>query len=175
MKYDPSHTFITSDHHFGSFKTRIGPWKTFSQEEEETLVEKWNSVVKPEDTVLYAGDFSDYDVVSDLIECRKRLNGNIVLIKGNHDQLPESVYEAVFQGVCNELKIDEQKLVIRHSPGECEDGYRQIFGHLHRGERPLVLAAKDYFCVCVMFHDGFPVSLEAAIAQMMSSEDGSVK
>ena len=70
-----------------------------------------------------------------------------------------------------EASIDELKLVIRHSPGECEDGYRQIFGHLHRGERPLVLAAKDYFCVCVMFHDGFPVSLESAIAQMSTAED----
>ena len=169
MKFDPLHTFITSDHHFGSFKTRIGPWRTFTPEEEESLVEKWNSVVKDGDTVLYAGDFCDFDVVSDLIECRKKLNGNIILIKGNHDQLPESAYEAVFQGVCNELTIDELKLVIRHSPGKCADGYRQIYGHLHRDGALPALATKDSFCVCVMFHDGFPVLIETVMAQMAAT------
>ena len=40
-KYDPEHTFVTSDHYFG-----LG-----SKEEEYGLVRKWNSVVGPNDTV----------------------------------------------------------------------------------------------------------------------------
>ena len=38
-------------------------------------------------------------------------------------------------------------------------------------KRPLVLVEKDYFCVCVMFHDGFPVSLESVMEQMKEAED----
>ena len=37
MKYDPSDTFVTSDHHFGSWKHNPCPWRppVFPQEEEE--------------------------------------------------------------------------------------------------------------------------------------------
>ena len=61
MKCDPSHTFVTSDHHFGLWKDNTTHWHppVFSQAEEEEAVAKWNSVVKPTDLVLYVGDFCD--------------------------------------------------------------------------------------------------------------------
>ena len=58
MKIDPLHTFVTSDHHFGS-SSMMGRLKVFTPEQELELVKKWNSVVKPDDTVVYNGDFCD--------------------------------------------------------------------------------------------------------------------
>ena len=88
MKCDPAHTFVTSDHHFGLWKANRDSWHppVFSQAEEEEAIAKWNSVVGPTDLVLYVGDFCDGDE-RDLREYRRRLNGNIVLVKGNHDKL----------------------------------------------------------------------------------------
>ena len=61
MNFDPSHTFITSDHHFGSWKKFIA-FKVFSEDEEKTLINKWNSTVCQNDTVIYNGDFHDGDL-----------------------------------------------------------------------------------------------------------------
>ena len=44
MTCDLLHTFVTSDHHFGSSKL-LGPFKVFSVEQEDELIAKWNSTV----------------------------------------------------------------------------------------------------------------------------------
>jgi calcineurin-like phosphoesterase family protein len=49
----------------------------------EKLVIAWNSVVGPEDTVYYVGDFS---MAARSVELyTKRLNGRKILVAGNHD------------------------------------------------------------------------------------------
>ena len=48
---------------------------------DEMLIEKWNSVVGTEDTVLHLGDFA----FKGIEEYSKRLNGNKILLRGNHD------------------------------------------------------------------------------------------
>jgi calcineurin-like phosphoesterase family protein len=47
------------------------------------MVDRWNSIVKPEDEVFVFGDFSlGYDGAA----WRKKLNGTVYLIPGNHDK-----------------------------------------------------------------------------------------
>ena len=166
---DPSHTFVTSDHHFGSWKRNPCPWRppVFLQADEESLIAKWNSVIKTGDLVIHIGDFCDSGV-ADLIEYRKRLNGSIVLVKGNHDDLPDDVYNAVFQGVHERLFIDELKLVFQHCPdAEGVADFRQIYGHEHiEGGQLHPMDPARSFCSCVMRNGGFPVALEAALAKM---------
>ena len=162
MKYDPSHHFVTSDHHFGSWKANQDPWRepVFTHEEEEDLIAKWNSVVKPTDFVIHVGDFCDSGV-ADLVEYRKRLNGSIVLVKGNHDNLPDDIYKVVFQSVSEVLVIEELNLIFRH----CFDpndgtGFRQIYGHEHtEGGMFCPPNPKMSFCACVIRHNGFPIPL----------------
>jgi calcineurin-like phosphoesterase family protein len=50
----------------------------------ETMVENWNSVVGPQDNIFLLGDlaFAKPEIT---VEILKRLNGNIYLIRGNHD------------------------------------------------------------------------------------------
>ena len=169
MKLDTENVFVTSDHHFGSWKLASHPWRepVFSQPEEEELIGKWNSVVRPTDQVLYVGDFCDSGE-ADLREYRQRLNGEIILIKGNHDNLSDDVYKAVFTAVYDELVIDALNLVLRHCPDiEGNNAFRQIYGHEHvEGGQLHPMDPARSFCSCVMRNGGFPVTLEAALAKM---------
>ena len=155
MSFSLRHTFVTSDHHFGSW--RCGPFAAFTQEQENELIEKWNRIVKPDDIVLYNGDFCDGSVL-DLCEYAKRLNGQMVLIKGNHDTLPIEAYNAIFKDVEDELFMPELDLVVNHIP--TDTSYNQVYGHLHRGEIVGPLDKSHNFCSCVQANDGYPVSLE---------------
>lgn len=50
----------------------------------EVLIKNWNDRVHPNDTVYVLGDLSmgQYDKIEPLV---KRLNGKIILVRGNHD------------------------------------------------------------------------------------------
>lgn len=81
--------WFTSDGHFSHIKCIFYESRKFSQDEagvlamNEAMVSNWNSVVKPEDTVYYLGDFSlSCDAVRNYVH---RLNGYKILILGNHD------------------------------------------------------------------------------------------
>ncbi len=55
-----------------------------SREMNEYIIQKWNSVVKKDDTVYHLGDvgFGSLEEVKGLIE---KLNGTKILLRGNHD------------------------------------------------------------------------------------------
>lgn len=80
--------FFTGDLHFGHenvirFDNR--PYKSVDEMNED-LIQKWNNKVSPGDIVYVLGDliWKTYnESAADLI---KRLNGQIILIKGNHDR-----------------------------------------------------------------------------------------
>lgn len=75
--------FFTADHHFNH--TRIIEYcnRPFATVEamNEALVERWNAVVRPDDTVLHLGDLS-----FDGPRWAERLNGMLWLCPGNHDR-----------------------------------------------------------------------------------------
>lgn len=168
-KVDPARTFVTSDHHFGSWYVNSKPWSkpVFLKEEEEELVRKWNSVVQPDDLVLYNGDFHDCDEEG-MREYRKRLNGRIILVKGNHDVLPDEVYKDGFDEVHVKLKIEDLNLVLNHVPDFDPDlkGF-QVYGHLHDSRGLFIVPdEKRSFCSCVMRNDGYPVALSKILSIM---------
>ena len=75
----------TSDYHFSHFNIISycnRPFKTI-EEMNETIIERHNERVKPEDTVFFLGDFifkgGKYRVFEN------RLNGKFVFLRGNHD------------------------------------------------------------------------------------------
>ena len=67
-----------------------------ADEMNEKLIEMWNSVVTPEDTVYNLGDLSMAANTKKIIEVAKRLNGKHFLILGNHD---------------HSIKKDKEKLI----------------------------------------------------------------
>ncbi len=157
MSFNLKHTFVTSDHHFGSWQLP-GFLKVFTQEQEKELIEKWNSVVGKNDIVYYNGDFCDGNF-RDLCNYFKQLNGQIVLIRGNHEKFSDGIYKAVFADVVDEIVLEDFDLSIHHVPGTNAKTSKEVFGHLHRDlERPL--NSQTSICSCVQFSDGYPISLE---------------
>ena len=80
--------WFTADTHFGHeniIAHDSRPWSTVV-EMEEGIIENWNAVVQPEDTVYHLGDFTMGGKYGTLLRILGKLNGKIHLIKGNHDK-----------------------------------------------------------------------------------------
>jgi calcineurin-like phosphoesterase family protein len=54
------------------------------EEHNQWIIDNWNKTVKPGETVLHLGDFA-FKGVANYIE---QLNGNIIMVFGNHDDKP---------------------------------------------------------------------------------------
>lgn len=76
--------FISDLHlnHANIIKYCKRPFKDVN-EMNNTIVDRWNSVVKQNDTVFHIGDFCKRGNPNEFI---KNMNGRILFIKGNHDE-----------------------------------------------------------------------------------------
>ena len=168
---DLNNTFVTSDHHFREWSRSHGLFCESSKEDEERHIALWNSVVGKDDLVLHVGDFSDGNV-ADLDELCRRLNGRIVLIKGNHDQLDDSIYRMAFADVVESMYIDELKLLLVHDPetATLRPGDRMIYGHFHRGLVAPPPTMRNSVCVCAKWYGWKPISLADAIRLMVDCD-----
>lgn len=80
-------TFFTADTHFGHkniIRHCTRPFATIEQMN-ESLIENWNKVVRPTDSVYHLGDFGVLRPER-AKEIADRLNGKIYLISGNHER-----------------------------------------------------------------------------------------
>lgn len=79
--------FAISDTHFCHRADFIWKARGFSSVEEmdEKLIENWNKVVSPEDTVIHVGDVI-FQAVTKTDIILPRLNGKKILVMGNHDK-----------------------------------------------------------------------------------------
>ena len=142
-KEEAEHLFFTSDTHFDHkniIKYCNRPWETV-EEMNQGLIDNWNSVIGPDDTVFHLGDVS-FGGNTNLINYVCELNGHIILIKGNHDRkLQQSICDKLFDYTCQQLtlNIDGITVFLNHFPFLCFSGtYNtdksiQLFGHIHSG------------------------------------------
>ena len=97
--------FFVSDTHFGhanclKFTRSDGsPLRIFSSVEEmdETMITRWNSVVKPNDRIYHCGDVVMRKEF--LHSVLPRLNGKKVLLMGNHDIYGHEEYLKYFEDI----------------------------------------------------------------------------
>lgn len=132
--------FLIGDTHFGhsnilTFKKEDGsllrPGFDDITDMDETIIRNWNKVVGAKDKVYHLGDvgFKNFTQTSLILS---RLNGEKVLIKGNHDNLKLSQYAQHFKDVRAYHQID--KFVLSHIPVHPDSIARwkgNIHGHLH--------------------------------------------
>ena len=118
--------FFTSDTHFGHAKIIEYCNRPFTDisHMNESMIEKWNAVVGPGDTVYHLGDFSMGP--KENVQIRKRLNGKVILVKGNHDKKDAVHLEAGFDELHRrlEIEIDGYKLYLAHIPIHLDPGTR---------------------------------------------------
>jgi calcineurin-like phosphoesterase family protein len=82
-----SNIYFTADSHFWHKNVIKYCNRPFSSVEEmnEVMIERYNERVKPQDIVYFLGDFAFCNQL-EVKKILERLNGNIHLIKGNHDK-----------------------------------------------------------------------------------------
>ena len=100
------------------------------------MTAQWNSAVGVNDLVYHLGDFalqSDKENVTDLVS---QLNGDIVLILGNHDRWGKQKFrDCGFIEVYKQLETDKYILSHRPQPLDRLNGKINIHGHLHNYDR----------------------------------------
>ena len=81
-----SEIFITSDLHLSHDRPFIYNARGFESAHamNESIVRRWNSIVKNDDTVYMLGDFA-LNNIEEAIESIRLLKGNIIWLLGNHD------------------------------------------------------------------------------------------
>lgn len=132
-------TFLISDTHFGhgnilTFKRNDGSMlRNFPtiEDHDEFLIKQWNSVVRPKDKVYHLGDvgFRNWTSLSEVLD---RLNGEKVLIKGNHDGFKPTQYLKYFKDIRGSHILE--KYILTHIPIHPESICRwkaNIHGHTH--------------------------------------------
>lgn len=83
-----SEIWFTSDLHFGHMTIIEKAYRPFSTVDEmnQTLIDNWNAVVSPEDTVWILGDVV-MGQFAENIHLLGELNGQKALVPGNHDRV----------------------------------------------------------------------------------------
>ena len=116
--------YVTSDSHFNHInilkyepnrKKHLG--ETIEAHDEE-LIARYNSKVKPNDLVYFLGDIG-FGSIPYLKSVISKLNGNKILILGNHDKHSKNAYLSMgFLVVCHgmEIKVGKTRLVLSHYP-----------------------------------------------------------
>lgn len=141
----PEKVFFTADTHFYG----VNAWKhrrRFPDLEtmNEVLIRNWNETVPEDGVVFHLGDLATGLPVEQLIGLVNRLNGTILLVKGNHDDI--GIFRcSSFQkntrlrllGYHWEMRLGGKKILMDHYPLLCyADEYKgvwQLFGHVHSG------------------------------------------
>jgi calcineurin-like phosphoesterase family protein len=179
--------FLVSDTHFGHAGvckftrddgvTKLRPW-TDPDEMDEHMVKVWNETVKPADKVYHLGDVV---INRKALGIMRRLNGDKVLIRGNHDIFRDDEYREHFREIRAYHVMNG--MILSHIPIHPESLGRfgvNIHGHLHYQRVMIqkhagVKAVIDsrYHCVCVEQTDYRPILFEEVI-QRIKDEGGEI-
>lgn len=154
-------TWFTSDTHFGHKSVIDFCKRPFHDVDEmdEKLIENWNKVVKHDDRVYHLGDFAW--TVKDAKAIRPRLNGNIRLIVGNHDNIPALAASGMFSRISLWRCFPEWNFTATHIPlsaSETRTGSFNVHGHKHND--PTFIPESHHINVCVEMRNYTPVHVD---------------
>jgi calcineurin-like phosphoesterase family protein len=173
--------FLVSDTHFGHAGvcrftrtdgvTKLRPW-TDPDEMDEFMVAAWNERVRPNDKVYHLGDVV---INRRALKTLSRLNGDKVLIRGNHDIFRDDEYREHFR----ELRAYHvmNGMILSHIPIHPESLGRfgvNIHGHTHANRVMLPgfngkitdIVDTRYHCVCVEQTDFAPILFEDVVKRI---------
>lgn len=133
-----SKLFFTADTHFGHESIIRLCKRPFDSVEamDEALIARWNARIAPNDVVYHVGDLS-FRAGKPPQAYLERLNGQIHLIIGNHDDRARIEASGRLRSISDikEIKWKGQHIVLCHYPmREWPGAYRgawHLFGHVH--------------------------------------------
>ena len=180
--------FLVSDTHFGHAgvckfthpddpEVKLRPWDDADEMDEE-MIRRWNDRVRPNDKVYHLGDVV---INRKALKTLSRVNGDKVLIRGNHDIFRDDEYREYFR----ELRAYHvmNGLILSHIPVHEASLGRfgcNIHGHLHasRVKKARGVDARTgeilygteidprYWCACVEQTDFAPILFEDALKKI---------
>ena len=186
--------FLVSDTHFGHAgvckfthpddpEVKLRPWDDADEMDEE-MIRRWNDRVRPNDKVYHLGDVV---INRKALKTLSRLNGDKVLIRGNHDIFRDDEYREYFR----ELRAYHvmNGLILSHIPVHEASLGRfgcNIHGHLHASRVKKVHGVDActgeilygteidprYWCACVEQTDFAPILFEDALKRI--TEQGGI-
>ena len=173
--------WFTSDLHFGHKNIIKYCNRPFDSVEhmDQMMIDNWNAVVDSGDKVFMLGDFCFGDL-SQWENYYHQLNGNIILIKGNHDKIQDNQIKHLFSGIYDylEIKVKDvdaqdnwQHIVLFHYAmkvwNRSHHGAYHLFGHSH-GTLPDDPNALSFDCG-VDCHEFKPISYKQ-VKEIMSKK-----
>lgn len=182
-----SKVWFSSDTHFCHDRGFVYEPRGFSSVEEmnEAIVQRWNSVVAPEDTVYLLGDVMLNDNVKG-IEFLKQLNGQIHILNGNHDTKSRI---ALYADCPNVIDTNIYAWVIEYRGGytfyvshyptmtsnldndaPLKKHVINLYGHTHQ-KTNFYQDTPFMYHVGLDSHDCYPVEIETIIADIYSKID----
>ncbi|CAA2104576.1 metallophosphoesterase [Methylobacterium sp. Leaf102] len=175
---------FTADSHVGHqaliLSPRMQTQRPFASlhEHDETLVERWNAVVHPDDTVWHLGDFAYRCTETYALAIFLRLNGRKLLIRGNHERIGERLPWAEPVRDVAMIALPDPAGVMRsiwlsHYPHvsypRSHRGGLHLHGHSH-GSVPGTATRADVGVDC---WDWAPVTLDRILARLATNGAGS--
>lgn len=181
-----SNVFLASDYHFGhknllTFKKNDGsPLRVFNDinHMNEYIVMQHNRVVSPKDKIYMIGDIglsksgTGFDILS-------RMNGEKILIKGNHDIASVDTYAKYFKDIRGSHALEG--MVLTHIPIHPDSLGRwgvNVHGHLHSNRVMRAFGTKPderYYNVSMECLDDYtPLSLEELKKKLKFALESSV-
>lgn len=156
-------TWIISDTHFGH--KNIVKYCGRPLDHNMIMYRKWQSLVRPTDTVLHLGDLAVWygEEKSYWQGFAGSLPGRKYLIKGNHDKDKDKIFEAEGYTVIPEFiqEIKGQRVLFSHYPDDHRTSQWDInvHGHIHNHELEprLAMTNRRYKNVSVEVMDYKPV------------------
>jgi len=137
-------------------------------EMDEAMIEMWNKKVGVNDVVFHLGDFSFSNNPKKYVD---RLNGNIMLVLGNHDNrgMLTGLFPVVTQKYCN--VINDQYIVMTHCAHRVWEKSHYNSWHLYGHSHGRLPAYGKSFDVGVDSHGYKPLHFDEVKAMMNNLPD----
>lgn len=134
--------FVIADTHFGHKKVvEFRPFSTV-EEHDRGLIQRWNAVVRKDDSVWHLGDV--YLGGKDNHTILGQLNGVKRLVMGNHDCYPLEIYQRYFNKIYGATEY--KGYIMTHIPVS-ENQFSRFKGNIHGHMHSNKLEDKRYICV----------------------------
>ena len=154
--------YVISDTHFGhsnilKFEAAYRPYYTI-QDHDLDLVQRWNAVVNPKDTVWHLGDVyfgqKGHEVLA-------HLNGIKKLVMGNHDHYSIDVYRKYFSRISGVTSFGGA--ILSHVPVHPQQLHARYKMNIHGHMHSKTMEDPRYVCVSAERTGLAPVLMESAL------------
>ncbi len=135
-------TWFSADLHLGHSNILKFSYRPFAsiEEHDRCLIQNWNNHVAPRDDVYFLGDFA-YRNKAAAASLRRKLNGNIFFIEGNHDTSAHQIrdtfgwYKEVHEVKVKKADGVDQRIFLSHYAhrvwNKSHHGTWHLYGHSH--------------------------------------------